>query len=43
MNTKQRPDDTLAIARALRARSAGRAPASLLPAVLHRVVRGETH
>jgi O-6-methylguanine DNA methyltransferase len=43
MITKQRPDDSLAIARALRARSASRAPASLLPAVLRRVGLAETY
>ena len=43
MKTKQRPDDTLAIARALRVRSGRRAPASLLPAVLRRVGLADTY
>lgn len=43
MKTRQMPDDTLAIARALRGRSGVRAPASLLPAVLGRVGLAETY
>ena len=43
MKTKQRPDDTLSIARALRADAGGRAPDSLLPAVLRRVGLAETY
>ncbi|HEY6050904.1 MAG TPA: methylated-DNA--[protein]-cysteine S-methyltransferase [Thermoanaerobaculia bacterium] len=43
MKKKQRPDDTLEIARALRGRSGGRAPASLLPAVMRRVGLAETY
>jgi len=43
MKTKQRPDDTLAIARALRARSGSSETASLLPAVLRRVGLAETY
>ncbi|MDQ6892600.1 MAG: methylated-DNA--[protein]-cysteine S-methyltransferase [Acidobacteriota bacterium] len=43
MKQKQRPDDTLEIARALRGRSGGRAPVSLLPAVMRRVGLAETY
>jgi len=43
MKKRQTPDDRLEIARALRGRSGGRAPATLLPAVMRRVGLAETY